>query len=195
VTFSLDRLAALDHADPNDLLAGRLDLERVGILGHSFGAIVSAEACRNDPRVRAALLEEAFVPADVVDAGLGQSIMFLTRDADSMRLERRTAGGWPESDISETLDTMRALYERHTGDGYWVQVPGMFHLDMTDAPFLNSVAPWPGFSGPIGGTRAHQIINAYSVAFFDHALRGEPVSLLDGPSGQFPEVDFESHRT
>ena len=194
VVFTLDRLAALDHADANGILQGRLDLGRVGLVGHSFGAVVGGEACRIEPRFRACLLEEAFMPDDVVRAGLQQSAMFLTRDAESMRLERRAAGGWPEADIQETLNTMRAVYESLPGDGYYVQVPGMFHLDMTDAPYFSTLFPWPGFSGPIGGDRAHRIVNAYSVAFFDRELRDRPIALLDGPTPQFPEVLFESRR-
>lgn len=33
---------------------------------------------------------------------------------------------------------------------------------------------------------------AYSVAFFDKYLKGQPSPLLDGPSKQYPEVVFES---
>jgi pimeloyl-ACP methyl ester carboxylesterase len=194
VRFTIDQLQSLDRAT-DEPFTGRLDLERVGLVGHSFGAVVGAQACLLDQRVRAALLEDAFVPSAVVRAGLQQPIMFITRDADSMRRERREAGGWPETDIRDTLDTTRAVYERLPGDGYYIQVPGMFHLDMTDAPFLSSLVSWPGLAGPIGGTRAHRIINAYSVAFFEHELRGRTAPLLDGPSEQFPEVIFECRRT
>jgi hypothetical protein len=195
VSFALDELATLATAGSGHLLSGRLDHERVGLVAHSFGAIVGAEACHLDPRVRAALLEEAFVPADVLRDGLRQPVMFMTRDADSMRLERATAGGWPETDIRETLDTMRAAYERLSGRGYFVQVPGMFHLDMTDAALFAPLVSWPGLSGPIGAQRAHTIINAYTVAFFERELRGRPAPLLDGPPEQYPEVVFESRRT
>jgi hypothetical protein len=120
--------------------------------------------------------------------------MFLTRDEESMRLERRTAGGWPESDIRETLDTMWAAYLGLRGDGWFLRVPRMFHLDTTDAALLAPFVPWPGLEGPIGAARAHKIINAYSLAFFDRELRGAHPRLLDGPSPRFPEVLFESRR-
>ena len=194
VTFVLDQLAALG-ADDAGTLSGRLDLDHVGLIGHSFGGVLGSEACRVDLRLRAALLEDAFMPTSVVDAGLTQPVMFITRDAESMRLERQVAGGWPESDIHETIDTMRAVYEDLPGEGYFIEVPGMFHLDMTDAPLFSSFAPWPGFSGPIGGDRAHQIVNAYSLAFFDRSLRGRSAPLLEGPSPRFPEVHFESRRS
>ncbi len=193
VMFTLDQLAAFDREDPNGILTGRLDLERVGLVGHSLGAVVGGEACHLDRRFRGAVLEDAAMHADVVRDGLRQPTMFITRDADSMRLERRTAGGWPETDIDETLSTMRSVYERLPNGGYYVQVPGMFHLDMTDAHLLSSLVPWPGLAGPIGAERAHHIVNAYSLAFFEKELRGRRAPLLDGPPEGFPEVVFE-HR-
>ncbi len=132
--------------------------------------------------------------AEVVQAGLGQPIMWITRDADTMRLERRRAGWWSEPDIHETLTTMRAVYERLPGDGYYVQVPGIFHADLTDVPLWSPAASRLGLSGPIGVQRAHRIINAYSLAFFDRHLKGRSVALLDGPAEQYPEVRFETRR-
>ncbi len=194
VVFTLDQLASLNQADPNGILTGRLDLQRSGLFGHSLGGIVGAEACRMEPRLRACLLEDAFMPADVVRAGLQQATMWITRNADTMRLERRRSGGWPEPSIREHLATMRAVYQSLPGDGYYVQVSGMFHIDMTDAPLLSPLGRLLGFTGPIGGVRAHHIINAYSLAFFDRHLKGERGALLDGPAEQYPEVLLETRR-
>lgn len=93
--------------------------------------------------------------------------------------------------VRSTLTTMRAVYERLPGDGYYVQVPGVFHADMTDVPLLASRV---GLSGPVGVQRAHRIINAYSLAFFDRHLKGQPAALLGGPAEQYPEVLFETRR-
>jgi hypothetical protein len=134
---------------------------------------------------------DAMMPADVVQAGLQQPIMFITRDADTIRLERQRSGGWAEPTIQETLTPMRSVYEHHSGDGYYVQVPGMFHADLTDVPLWSSAA---AKFGPIGVERAHQIVNAYTVAFFDRHLKGRPAPLLDGPAEQYPEVLFETRR-
>jgi hypothetical protein len=130
--------------------------------------------------------------ADVVQKGLRQPSMWITRPADTMRLERQKDGGWAEKDIEQTQTTMRAVYTRLPADGYFVQVPGMFHIDLTDLDLLSPIFPIPGISGgPIGSQRAHEIINAYSVAFFDKHLKGEPEALLDGPAAHYPEVIFE----
>ena len=86
---------------------------------------------------------------------------------------------------------MRAVYERLPGDGYYVQVPGVFHADMTDVPLLASRV---GLSGPVGVQRAHRIINAYSLAFFDRHLKSQPATRFDGLTKQYPEVHFETRR-
>ena len=105
VSFTLDQLTALDKADPNGILTRRLDLERVGTFGVSLGAMVASEACHMDSRLKACLMMDAAMPADVVQARLRQPGMWLTRPASDMRLEN-----WKESDITQTLNTMRAVF-------------------------------------------------------------------------------------
>jgi predicted dienelactone hydrolase len=187
VTFALNRLVALNQADPNSILTGRLDLGRAGIFGVSLGGIVTGEACQQEPRLRACLVMDAFMSADVVRSGLEQPTMWLSRDAATMQRE-----GWTEADIEETQTTMRAVYARLPGAGYLVLIPGMFHVNFTDAPLLSPLSSLVGLSGPIDTQRAFAIVNAYALAFFDRHLKGQPAILLDGPAGQYPEVIFSS---
>jgi predicted dienelactone hydrolase len=193
VSFALDRLAALNSADPNGLLTGRLDLRRVGAFGMSLGGIVVGEACLKDPRIGACLVMDAPMTFDVVAAGLRQPSMWITRKAEWMRLERQRAGGWSEDEIEAHLTSMRAVYEGLSGPGYFVQVPGMFHSNFMDVPNWFPLASLVGLSGPINGRRGHDIVNAYTVAFFDRHLKEERGELLDGPSARYPEVLFEAH--
>ena len=194
VSFTLDQLAALDQADPNGILTRKLDLRRVGVFGVSLGGIVAGEACRLDARLRACLVMDAAMSIDVVKAGLAQPSMWITRDAASMRLERQRAGGWPDAEVEAHQTSMRAAYEGLSGAGYFVRVPGMFHSNFTDIANWTPLAPLLGFAGPIDAQRAHGIVNAYSLAFFDRHLFGRPAPLLDGAAKQYPEVLFESRR-
>jgi len=194
VTFTLNQLAALNQADPKAVLTGRLDLQHVGTFGVSLGGIVGSESCRVESRLRACLVMDAPMPTDVVQSGLDQPTMWITRDAETMRLEGRRAGGWSEVDISEHQTTMRAAFENLRGEGYFVQVSGMFHLNLTDIPYWSPLLFWLGTIGPIDAHRAHSIINAYSLAFFDQHLKGRPATLLDGTAKHYSEVLFESRR-
>ncbi|MGI5837432.1 MAG: alpha/beta hydrolase family protein [Chloroflexota bacterium] len=194
VSFALDQLAALNESDPNHILTGRLDLERAGIFGVSLGGINAAQACLMDSRLKACIIMDAFMSADVVNAGLKQPAMWITRDADTMRLERERAGGWTEKEIEQHQTTMRAVYEGLPGDGYYIQIPKMFHLNLTDFPYWSPLLPQLGVIGPIDAQRVFSIVNAYSVAFFDKQLKGKSPSLLSGPAEQYPEVSFETRR-
>ena len=191
VLFTLDQLAALNRSDPNGILIGRLDLQHSGTFGVSLGGIVTSEACRLEPRLRACLMMDAPMPISVVKAGLKQPSMWITRDADVMRLERGRAGGWSEEEIHAHLTSMRAVYESLPGDGYFVQVPGIFHSNFTDIPAWSPLVRWLGAAGPMDVQRAHRIINAYTLAFFDRQLKGLPAKLLDGPVEEYPEVILE----
>jgi predicted dienelactone hydrolase len=189
VRFALDQLAAVNQSDPHGILTGRLDLGHAGILGISLGGIVAGEACHVDPRLRACLVMDAFMPGDVVRAGLRQPTLWLSRDARTMQLE-----GWQQHDIDETQSTIRAVYDQLPGDGYLVLVPGMFHADFSDGPLISPLAARFGISGSLPAGRAHEIVNAYSVAFFDRHLKGQVTPLLDGPDPRFPEVRFDARR-
>jgi hypothetical protein len=194
VPFLLNQLATLNQADPNAILTGKLDLQQVGAFGVSLGGIVGSEACRLEPRLRACLAMDAPMSTDVVQSGLRQPTLWITRDSETMRLERRRAGGWTETDIHEHQTTMRAVFENRRGHGYFVQVPGMFHVNLTDVPYWSPLLSWLGVTGPIDAQRAHDIINAYSLAFFDRYLKGQSAALLDGPPAHYPEVLFETRR-
>jgi len=194
VSFTLDQLAGLNTADPNHILTGRLDLGRAGTFGISLGGMDAAEACLKDPRLKACLIMDVWMPADVVRAGLQQPSMFITRDADTMRLERQRSGGWTEKDIALTLSTMRTVYERLSGDGYYIEIPTMFHVNFTDLPYWSPITMQLGLTGPIDGQRGFDIVNAYSLAFFDKYLSAQPSPLLNEPSKHYPEVTIETRR-
>jgi predicted dienelactone hydrolase len=53
--FVLDQLSRLDAADSTGLLEKRLDLNRVGVVGHSLGGATAAQVCHDDPRCSAGI--------------------------------------------------------------------------------------------------------------------------------------------
>ena len=89
---------------------------------------------------------------------------------------------------------MRAVYESLPGAGYFVQVPGMFHSNFTDIPNWSPWSTQMRLTGPIDGQRAHDIVNAWSLAFFDRHLSDPTAGPLDVPTARYPEVHFESRR-
>lgn len=189
IKFTLAQLAALNTSDPSAILNGHLDLRHVGVFGVSLGAMVAGEACREDLRFDACLMMDAAMPTDVVRSGLQQPGMWLTRPASDMRLE-----GWSEKDTRQTLSTMQAVYTKaRPGGSYYISIPGMFHLNFTDAPYYSPFASRLGLTGPIDGQRGFDIVNAYTLAFFDESLKDQQASPLAGLSEQYPEINISTH--
>jgi hypothetical protein len=89
---------------------------------------------------------------------------------------------------------MQAVYDSLPGEGYFVQVDGIFHINFTDVPLWSPLFSWVGATGPIDAQRAHRIVNAYSLAFFNRHLKSLPAPLLDGLAKEYPEVTLETHR-
>ena len=117
--FVLDQLEVLNRTDPNGIFGGKLNLRRAGAFGVSLGGIVAAQACHLAPRLKACLMMDAPMPVDVVNSGLQQPSMWITRDCAGMRLERQRAGGWSEKEIRAHQASMRAVYQSLPGAGYF----------------------------------------------------------------------------
>lgn len=165
VSFVLDMVKSDPHVGQS------VDVSQAGVMGVSLGGTVAAVAASADERIAACLMMDAVMPDDVADRGLPCHALWLTRPADDMRRERRYAGGWPEPSIAETIGSMTAaLDHQHAYAGQFVSIPGMYHIDFTDAPRWFPWARWVGLSGRIGAGRAHRIVTQHACSFFDSAL-------------------------
>lgn len=76
--FALNKLEALDSDD--DLLAGHLDLDRIGMFGHSFGGAVSAEISYRDARVLASIDMDGTLLGEVVENGAVRPFMLMSSE-------------------------------------------------------------------------------------------------------------------
>lgn len=193
VRFVLDQLEQLNLADSQGYLTDRLDLNLIGIFGHSLGGTIAAETCRRDERLKVGINLDGPFFSDVVENGFRQPFLILSRDVatmqkeiDQLPTERRQAI------IDEHFGSLNAGFEKLQGEGYFLMVNGFYHFNFTDLPLLSPLTRQMGFSGPINIQRAHQIIKTYSLAFFDQYLKNQPSSLLDGDSLDYPEVQFTS---
>lgn len=176
LAFTLDTLEQMNQ--PGGLFAGRLDLQRVGVMGHSTGGGAAIEFCGRNPRCTAGLGLDAWmtpVSQEVIEAGVKQPFLLLTSERWS-------------SDKNRIL-TLGLRF--NSPEIYHFSIEGTDHYDFSDLPMLTPLAARLGMKGPLNGQQVIRIINAYSLAFFDQALKDIPTMLLMMPSLEFPEVFFE----
>jgi hypothetical protein len=195
-SFVLDTLEHLNKNDPDGLVAGRLDLARVGIFGFSLGGGTAAQACWLDRRFRAGLDMGGMIAGASAEQGTFAPFFFMF---EGMYESFPYASGADISNVSarkrRDVELTRKQFGRMKSSlsafgGYWMVIHGIKHMEFCDSPFFSPLRR--GFTNP---TAIARIISRYARAFFDKQLRNIEQSLLDGPSPDVPEVRFEAWET
>ncbi len=179
IRFALDQLQTW-NATPGNRFYKRLDLEHVGTFGWSLGGALSLQASCDEPRIKAAVDLDGTI---VADTGTQRPVLVMT-----VRPER------PEEAHPDTparaheigaLDQARfwKWFARSDGDWYRVTLAHTYHGQFSDDSLF--WPPAPNFMHP---RLAHDIINTYTLEFFDKYLRGrKETPLLDGKSS-YPDA-------
>ena len=167
---------SIPRQGPAILLHGMLDLERIGVMGVSLGAIVAAQACKNYEQVNRCLMLDAALPLHVAAAGLQRPALWISRPADDQRAERAASGGWPEAEITAQADSI-ARSIANSRNAQVKELRGLFHIDFTNLPAIQPLFRWIGLSGPKDTAQAQREINALTLAFF-RPCRGRPCSFV-----------------
>lgn len=163
VPLVIDRLSAI-NADPRHPLYGLLNLQTVGVMGVSLGAIVATQACQNE-RITACLMMDAPVPTAIANAGLRKPALWLTRPAADQRAERAASGGWPEEEIAAQAESI-AHAVSNSRQARVVTLTGLYHVDFTDLPEIQPRLGRLDLAGPSGTSQAHRDILRPTLAFF-----------------------------
>ncbi len=181
VTFVMNQLAKI-NAEPASFFNNRLDLEHIGIWGHSFGGATAVAFCQQDPRCKAGVNMDGTPTSGELKATVPQPFMFITEDYSK--------------GCDQNCELMHQVYlNTKPGAAYTLSIAGTRHFNFSDLPIrqvpvARALFIRAGYEGSINPTRALQIANAYMAAFFDQYLKGIEGDLLKGPSSAFPEVTF-----
>jgi pimeloyl-ACP methyl ester carboxylesterase len=186
--FVLNQLQSM-NVDSESPFYRHLDTNNVGAFGHSFGGAVAAQVCHDDPRIRAALDLDGSLWGDVQQTGLSKPFMMITGDAAApVPPEDRARLGNYQRVNAELDDSDNAMFRKF--GGYRIFLHGSSHFSFTDKALFS---PFKSFSdaGKLRPRRQFLIVRQYTLAFFEHTLRGKSSPLINDERGQFSEVAFQ----
>ena len=172
----LNWASIINEQDPDNQLTRKIDLQNVGVIGHSFGGSTSFAALALDSRVKAAVNMEGTTvgvppcqkPAMVMQADHGD----------------RDALGFNDFE------------ERYKGELIRLKIFGTGHANFTDLPMLTPLHAMLLLSGPIEPQTCEKIIENYSLDFFKHHLKHEPYILIkQGDVSQHIQLKIKSAST
>lgn len=198
--FTLDQIEKINQDGTPELPAGSLDLQHIGLFGHSAGATTAAEACREDSRCQAALLIDGTLVFDIVETLPDGSLVLTDQPFPRPMMQINSGLLYDMPRYQDGYAPNRAAFENATLPAYNLVIDQASHMNLTDLALILARSAFNLFSnpqmktGPIDPQLCMQTLNTYTLAFFDQYLKDRPASLLEGPSPDYAFVRYQSNR-
>jgi dienelactone hydrolase len=172
--FLLDQIQRLNAGDPLGRFTGRIDLDAIGMAGHSFGGATAAQVCHVDTRCRAGIDLDGALYGTVARDGVGKPFLFLLSDrGDTLAPEDSTIAG-----------VIRSVARRDPEDDLILTLIGADHFTFSNVPLVQSrilrsmLAALGGPGGRLDPRIGLATTVRYVLQFFDVHLRGAPRDAL-----------------
>jgi predicted dienelactone hydrolase len=184
ISFVVNQLEKLEKP-----FAGKLDLQNLGVFGHSFGGQATSIACASDKRFKACANLDGIAQGNVIlpDAQgeiLKQPFLFFNKSAEVTNAELKMMGlsraEYRVREQKRLLERWKPSFKTRLAElesgAYFVLYPGIKHSSFSDSLLLATDPKDPLFAER---NAVAQNINEYLLAFFDKFLQKKAAPLLD----------------
>ncbi|WP_432408154.1 hypothetical protein [Wukongibacter sp. M2B1] len=204
VAFILDQFELINSGQFQTKFKGKLDLDHIGIFGHSFGG-ASAYDSSYDARIKAGINLDGGLYRYHSRAGIMKPFMFIYSESTFERFNKVRQNYVYTDEELQAIGVTREEMDKETRDakievehikkvanngGQVLYIEGTEHYNFADVQFLTPILKQIGMMGKISPKRAASIINVYTLDFFDKYLKNKYGSLPYGPNSDYPEVKF-----
>ncbi|OWA33558.1 dienelactone hydrolase [Saccharibacillus sp. O16] len=203
VEFVLDRFSQLQSGEISSPFQGKLDMEHIGIFGHSIGGAAAYDAMY-DPRIDAGIdLDGGLYGLDERQQ-LHKPVLFIHSASEAARLQRimedrpytdaelkqmNSTREWEDQVAADKQRELQRIRQATLQGGQSIYLTDSEHLNFTDVSFISPVFKFLGVTGYISPNRAAAVIDTYMLDFFNAHLNNQGSGALkQGTDSRFPEV-------
>jgi pimeloyl-ACP methyl ester carboxylesterase len=167
VTLTLDYLEEINNVNNFSRFSEKLDLTKIGLLGHSTGGGADVAVALNDDRIDAVIGLDAWVEPIVeneIIKGLTMPSLFLR------------SGEWETGFNNTNLYTLigNSLYPSKL-----YQIDGTTHFDFAMVYMYSPLTKYIGFSGTVEDEYLNSILKSVISDFFNETIRNDTNSEID----------------
>jgi len=157
LSFIINRINNL-QSDSDDFVWKMIDLNKIGVFGHSFGGGTSLVSLYNNDKISACVALDGWIepiPNNIIDSGLDKPFLYIGQEA------------W-----DDTLNyyKLNKLINNSNINGAAVFLKGTEHFDYTDTPYFNNITKKIGVSGEMPTNIIVDTLNYYLNTFFNKHL-------------------------
>jgi len=163
IQFVLDYFFFEKENELAEILVRKMDLNRIGAFGQSFGGAISGQLCLRDSRVSAGVNLDGFQFGDIIDEPLQDPFMLIQSGYNDL---------WNYGNS--------AIFSNTEADFYFIDIPKARHLVFSDAALLPSI-PLENRLDMLGDINESKVLgdlNRAILDFFDIYLKDKDPSFL-----------------
>ncbi len=164
-TYARDVARVIDFSEElnesDAMFRGRMDVDKIGLLGHSTGGGGDVRISLEDDRIKAVIGMDAWVEPiseEKIEKGLDIPSLFFRSEQ------------W---EVGTNNGTLKTLFEKSLHKPLIYQIDGTTHYDFAMVYMLSPYARALGISGDIGSDRLNNILEESICTFFDKVFSGE----------------------
>jgi dienelactone hydrolase len=167
VTTTLNYLEVINDFSNSSRFSGKLDLTKIGLLGHSTGGGADVAVALTDDRITSVLGLDAWVEPiyeTEIDKKLSIPSLFLR------------SGQW---ETGENNDNLLDLVENSENSSILYQIDGTTHFDFAMVYMYSPLTKVIGFSGSVESEYLNDILKSIITDFFNETLQNDTTNEIN----------------
>ncbi|WP_433946649.1 alpha/beta hydrolase family protein [Paenibacillus sp. SN-8-1] len=189
IDFVIDQFERMNAGDESSFLKGALDMNNIGIMGHSFGGATAFHEVQFNPKVKAGVNMDGTLYDLSLPEGKIKPFMFLRAEDFNTWTTKYKQGSIHDAKLNKMISSeLKVMNQVVKSGGEVMYIQGTSHYNFTDLQLYSKLIRLTGMTGSIDGYRGAKIVNEYVLNFFNKQLKGTGGELLYDSNTAYPEV-------